>query len=241
MLNDKIILITGASSGIGYATALECAKQGAFVYIAGRNSEALQELHLQIEKSSVLAYDITDEVAVKQAFSQIMQNSGKLDGLVNCAGVMLDAGFAMTRLSDLQHQLNTNTVAAYQHAQLATRLMTKQRCGSIVNLCSAVGEQGSVGQSAYATSKAALSGLTKSLSKELGSLGIRVNAVAPGFIDTAMTSSYQGESRQQIVTNSALGRAGQAQEVAHVICFLLSQQASFISGQIIAVDGGLSL
>ena len=154
---------------------------------------------------------------------------------------MLDAPLGMTRLRDLQQQLNTNTVAAFQHAQLASRLMTKRKNGSIINLCSAVGEQGSAGQSAYATSKAALSGMTKSMAKELGSLNIRVNGVAPGFIDTGMVSEYQHDKRQQVLDNIALKRAGQADEVAELICFLLSEKADYITAQVIGIDGGIKL
>ncbi|GAC15202.1 SDR family NAD(P)-dependent oxidoreductase [Aliiglaciecola lipolytica] len=241
MLDQKVILITGASGGIGHATAVECAKQGAFVYLAGRKESVLLDIAKNIPNSQVLTYDVTDDSQVKQAFTRIMKQSGRLDGLVNCAGVMLDNSFMMTRVSELQQQLSTNTVSAFTHSQLALRLMAKNRSGSIVNLCSVVGEQGSAGQSAYATSKAALSGLTKSLAKELGSVGVRVNGVAPGFIETAMTQSYQGEKRQHLITSTALNRIGSAEDIAAVVTFLLSDSAGFITGQIIGVDGGLSL
>ncbi|MDO6709358.1 SDR family NAD(P)-dependent oxidoreductase [Aliiglaciecola sp. 2_MG-2023] len=241
MLNQKTLLITGASGGIGRATAIECANQGAFVYLAGRDKEQLQALSSQLVNSKVLAYDVTDESAVKQGFSSIMKESGQLHGLVNCAGSMLDSGFMLTRSAELQTQFAVNSVSAFTHSQLAMRLMTKNRSGSIVNLCSIVGENGSAGQAAYAMSKAALSGLTKSLSKELGALGIRVNGVAPGFIDTAMTASYAGQKRQELIAATSLQRAGSAEDVAKLIRFLLSDDASFITGQIIGIDGGLSL
>ncbi|GAB5380750.1 MAG: SDR family NAD(P)-dependent oxidoreductase [Aliiglaciecola sp.] len=239
MLEDKHILITGASSGIGRATAIECANQGAFVYLAGRDKSALNALKQTIPNSSILEYDVTVESEVKAAFACIAKSDHTLDGVVNCAGKMLDAGIAMTRVDDFNQQLQVNTVSTFLHCQLAARLMTRQRRGSIVNLCSAVGEQGSAGQSAYAASKAAVSGLTLSLSKELGNLGILVNAVSPGFIDTPMTAEYQGEKKQNVLQHSALKRAGSAEEVASVITFLLSSKASYITGQIIGVDGGL--
>ena len=246
MLSDKCILITGANRGIGNATARLCAKYGARLFLAGRDESALHALAEELgneahNRVQPLVYDICDENAVKKAFQQIQQSAGQLDGLVNNAGIMLDAPLGMTRLSDLHQQLNINTIAAFQHAQLASRLMTRQKSGSIINLCSAVGEQGSAGQSAYATSKAALSGMTKSMAKELGSLNIRVNGVAPGFIDTDMVSEYQNEKRQQVVDNIALKRAGQTDEVAEVICFLLSDKAAYITGQILGVDGGMTL
>ena len=246
MLEDKCILITGANRGIGEATARLCAKYGARLFIAGRDAPALQALAEELGSEShhgvtPLVYDVCDAEAVKAAFKTIQQAAGKLDGLVNNAGLMRDAGLAMTRLSDLQQQLNVNTVAAFQHAQLASRLMSRQATSSMVNLCSVVGEQGSAGQSAYATSKAALSGMSKSLAKELGSLHIRVNGVAPGFIDTDLVAHYAQDSRQQLLDNIALKRAGQADEVAELICFLLSDKASYITGQIIGIDGGIKL
>ncbi|MFT4940868.1 MAG: 3-oxoacyl-[acyl-carrier protein] reductase [Paraglaciecola sp.] len=246
MLADKCILITGANRGIGNATARLCAKYGARLFLGGRDECALQALAEELGNEAhnsvqPLVYDVCDENAVKQAFQQIQQSAGRLDALVNNAGIMLDATIGMTRLSDLQQQLNINTVAAFQHAQLASRLMTRQRSGSIINLCSAVGEQGSAGQSAYATSKAALSGMTKSMAKELGSLNIRVNGVAPGFIDTDMVSEYQHDKRRQVLENIALKRVGQADEVAELICFLLSEKATYISGQVIGIDGGIKL
>lgn len=242
MLADKHILITGANRGIGKATAGVCVALGATVLLAGRDEQALEACAEELGEGAVpFCYDLTDQPQVKQAFAHIQQHVGKLDGLVNNAGMMLDAPLAMTRLSDLEQQLQINTVAAYQHAQLASRLMTRQKSGVIINLCSAVGEQGSGGQSAYATSKAALSGMTKSMAKELGALNIRVNAVAPGFIDTDLTSHYADEHKQQVLDNAALKRAGSSKEVADLIGFLLSDHAAYITGQIIGIDGGLRL
>jgi 3-oxoacyl-[acyl-carrier protein] reductase len=246
MLTDKCILITGANRGIGNATARLCAKYGARLFLAGREAAALKALAEELGNQThnivqPLVYDVCDENAVKKAFQQIQQSAGRLDALVNNAGIMLDAPIGMTRLSDLQQQLNINTVAAFQHAQIASRLMTRQKSGSIINLCSAVGEQGSAGQSAYATSKAALNGMTKSMAKELGSLNIRVNGVAPGFIDTDMVSEYQDDKRHHVLENTALKRAGQADEVAELICFLMSEKAAYITAQVIGIDGGIKL
>lgn len=242
MLTEKHILVTGASRGIGKAVAKVCCALGAKVYLAGRDDQALEALALELgHNATAFSYDVTDQSQVKEAFGHIQKYVGKLDGLVNNAGIMLDAPLAMTKLEDLQLQLNVNSVAAFHHSQLASRLMTKQRCGSIVNLCSVVGEQGSAGQSAYATSKAALSGMTKSLAKELAPIGVRVNGVAPGFIETELVNHYSVEQRNSALQNIALKRPGLASEVADLISFLLSDHAAYITGQIIAIDGGMRL
>lgn len=242
MLKGKHILITGASRGIGLATAELCLQQGANVWLNGRDNETLQAVAEQLGANAhALTYDITDEAAVKNAFMQIQKQAGRLDGLVNNAGIMLDAALAMTPLTDLQLMLNVNVVAAYQHMQLACRLMSRHKAGSIVNLCSVVGERGSAGQTAYATTKAALSGMTKSAAKEMAKLNIRVNAVAPGFIDTDLTRHYQNQQRQAVIDNIGMGRTGTPQDVAQQIAFLLSEHSEYTTGQILAVDGGMQL
>lgn len=242
MLAHKHILITGANRGIGKAIAEVCVALGANVYLAGRNEQALELLAEQLgESATAFCYDITDPIEVKQAFLHLQQHVGRLDGLVNNAGSMSDASIAMTSIADLQMQLQVNTVAAFQHAQLASRLMTKNRQGCIINMCSIVGEQGSAGQSAYATTKAALSGMTKAMAKELGALGIRVNGVAPGMIETDMVSHYSAEKRQKILQSISLKRVGQTKEVADLVSFLLSDHAAYITGQIIAIDGGMTI
>lgn len=242
MLENKVILVTGANQGIGLATAQVCIGLGATVLLAGRSEVALEVVAEQLGEQAIpMCYDLSDEEQVKAAFGHIKQHIGYLDGLVNNAGVMLDAPLVMTRLNDLREQLNINTIAAFQHMQLASRLMSKQPRGSIVNLCSIIGEQGSAGQSAYAASKAALTGVTKSLSKELASQNICVNAVAPGFIDTKLTEKYVDKQRQSIIENIGLGRAGEPKEVADLISFLLSDHAAYITGQVIGIDGGMRL
>lgn len=242
MLEGKQILVTGASKGIGKAIASVCVGIGATVYLGGRDDQALDNLVEELGDNAVaFSYDVTDQEQVKQAFAHIQKYVGRLDGLVNNAGVMLDAPLAMTRMADLQSQLQVNTIAAFQHSQLASRLMTKNRAGSIVNICSIVGEQGSAGQSAYATSKAALSGMTKSLAKELAPVGINVNGVAPGFIDTELTRGYESQKRQQIIDSIGFGRAGSTKDVADLVSFLLSDHAGYITGQVIGVDGGMKL
>ncbi|MDM7860146.1 glucose 1-dehydrogenase [Alteromonas sp. ASW11-36] len=242
MLEQKVILITGANRGIGLTIAQVCTRLGAIVLLAGRNDAQLEIIAEQLGENAIpMAYDIADEEQVKAAFGHIKQHIGRLDGLVNNAGAMQSAPVGMTRIADLRAQLDVNTVATFQHAQLATRLMAKQQSGAIVNLCSIIGEQGSAGQAAYATSKAAVSGMTKAMAKEFAPLGVRINGVAPGFIDTDMTADFTAGQREEILANIGLGRMGNTQDVADLVSFLLSDHASYITGQIIGVDGGMRL
>jgi 3-oxoacyl-[acyl-carrier protein] reductase len=241
-----IALITGASGGIGRATALRLAEQGYGLMLSGRDSAKLEQLAEELRQrtqgrcqADFHAADISDEAAVKPLFQQLQQRFGRLDLLVNAVGILLEAPLAMTRSADLQRLFQVNLFASYYCCQFAARLMARQRQGCIINLASSVGEQGAAGLSAYAASKAAISGLTQSLAKELAPLGIRVNAVAPGFIDTTMTAAYQGERRAQVVERTLSGRAGRAEEVAGLIAYLASAEAAYITGQVLRIDGGL--
>jgi 3-oxoacyl-[acyl-carrier protein] reductase len=184
---------------------------------------------------------VAEEPQVKSLFQQLQANYQRLDVLINCAGIMSETPVAMTRPADLQQIFAVNVFGSYYCCQYATRLMARKQCGAIVNLASAVGEQGARGQSAYAASKSAISGLTRSLAKELAPQGIRVNAVAPGFIETDMTAAFEGERKQAVIDRTLLGRSGQAEEVAALIAFLASDQASYITGQVVNINGGLQL
>lgn len=237
------ILITGASSGIGQATAIKLASLGYHVIIHGRTLESLTKTKqlLQEEKASfsAYAYDINNTKAMKESMIQIKQEFGRLDGLVNNAGVMKEALFALTNEDLLNETFDTNVKSLYYQTQYAVKLMRKSSSPSIVNVASIAGVEGVIGSSAYSASKAAVIGLTKSLSKELALQNIRVNAVAPGFVDTALIKDYDMLKREKIINNISLKRIGNPQDVANTIAFLLSQEASYITGQVIGVDGGM--
>lgn len=237
------ILITGATRGIGYATAVKAAQQRWTVIINGRDEERLAEVKEQLEiygaTVHTIAYDVTDVDAVKQAFMWIKKNVGQLDAVVNNAGIMDDALIGMLKPEQLQRTLEVNTSAAIYHMQFASRVMAKQKSGSIINVSSIMGRVGNAGQVAYSASKAALIGATYAAAKELAPVGIRVNAVAPGFIETDLTNDYSEDVKQQTIAQIKMGRAGQAEEVANVILFLASNAASYVTGQVIGVDGGM--
>jgi 3-oxoacyl-[acyl-carrier protein] reductase len=240
-----VSLVTGASRGIGAAVALRLAACGHHLILTARTEPALAKIAQQCQSAGavstfILPCDLTDHAAVLQMFNHTKHQYQKLDHLINAAGMMQDSVLGMTRLTDLQALFSLNVTASYQCCQLAARLMMRQKNGNIVNLASKVGESGAIGQSAYAASKAAIAGLTKALAKELGPSGIRVNAVAPGFIETDLTAHYSEVQKQQLCQQISLGRTGQADEVAALIQFLCSADASYISGQVIAVDGGFT-
>jgi len=243
-LDGQVVLVTGASRGIGQATAICLAKTGAQVVIHGRSESSLFDTAEQILtlgglKPFQVVYDVRDGEAMKQAFLQIKKNYGRLDGLVNNAGIMTEGLLAMTKTADVQQMMDVNVMAVLQHMQLASRLMMKKRTGSIVNLSSIIGIRGSEGSVAYAASKAAIVGATLSAAKEWAGAGIRVNAVAPGFIETDLTVHYEGKKKEQLLETIKMNRFGRADEVADVILFLLSNRSSYITGQVIGIDGGM--
>lgn len=242
-----VSLITGASRGIGRAAAQALAKAGHELILVARDAAALQQVQTDCQALGALVsihtVDLTDRDAVTALFRQLqaqLQHKA-LSHLVHCAGQMQDALLAMTRLTDLDKMLALNVGATVQLCQLASKLMLRHKAGHLVLLSSKVAESGSAGQAVYAATKGAVSSLVKSLAKELGPSGIRVNAVAPGFIETDLTAHYSEDKRQQLVTQISLRRLGQADEVAQVIEFLCSDKARYITGHILAVDGGFSL
>ncbi len=234
-----VSLITGASRGIGAACVQQLQQAGHQLVLVARDSAALQAL--AAPGDLVISTDLCDENQILGCFRQVQQQFGRLDHLVNAAGIMQDSALALTKSSSLAAQFQLNVNATFLCCQLASRLMLRQKRGNIVNFGSKVGESGSSGQAAYCASKAAVSGLSKALAKELGPQGIRVNVVAPGFITTALTAHYSDAARSQLVAQTALRRLGTAADVAAVVGFLCSDAAGYVTGQVLAVDGGLVL
>lgn len=234
-----VTLVTGASRGIGAACVQQLQQAGHQLVLVARDSAAMQVLAQPDD--IVISADLSDEAQILACFRQVQQQFGRLDHLINAAGIMQDSALALTKTSSLAVQFQLNVNATFLCCQLAGRLMLRQKRGNIVNFGSKVGESGSSGQAAYSASKAAVTGLSKSLAKELGPQGIRVNVVAPGFIETALTAHYTELQRNALCSQTALRRLGSAADVAAVVGFLCSDAAAYVTGQVIAVDGGLVL
>lgn len=240
-LDGKVALVTGAGQGIGSAIAQTLSQAGAEVWLAGRDRTKLENAAASCPNSHALPLDVTDESEIKSAMSTIRKTSGGLDILINNAGIMTPAMIATTRLSSLDEMLRSNVSGAFMCAQLATRLMTNRKGGAILNITSIMGTRGAPGFSAYGATKAALVGMTLAMSKELAPLQIRVNALAPGFIETALTAGIEGKARQQALADIGMGRLGQPQDVAAAALFLVSPAAAYITGQILGIDGAMKV
>jgi 3-oxoacyl-[acyl-carrier protein] reductase len=240
-LDDKVAMVTGGGRGIGRAIASELAcGLGARVAVLDRDYEHALEVASQIACGATgFRVDVTDPVAVEACVEAVERDLGPIEVLVNCAGITRDN--LLARLSEEQWDtvMDVNLKGAYLTMKAVTRGMMKRRSGRIINIASVVGLVGNKGQSNYAASKAGLIGLTKAVAKELASRNVRVNAVAPGFIDTDMTAGLSAEARAALSAQIALGRLGTAQDVAAAVAFLASDAASYITGQVIVVDGGM--
>ena len=242
-LSGRVAFVTGASQGIGQACALELANHGAAVALAARNQERLNQLVQQITasggKAAAFCLDVTDEEQIKTTFKAAIAHFGKIDILVNNAGITHDQLVMRMKRADWDAVLNTNLTSAYLCIQQVIGPMLKQRWGRIVNVTSIFGQMGQAGQANYASSKAGLIGLTMAVARELASRNITCNAVAPGFIDTAMTSGLADDLKQNAVKLIPLGRVGTPQDVAHAVAFLASEESSYITGHVLNVNGGM--
>lgn len=243
--DGKVALITGASRGIGRAIAVEFSMRGASVVLLGRDRAALEATAAICASAStesnveVILADVTQREAVDRAVAQTMQRFGRLDFAIANAGVSEDALILRLKEDAIDRILSVNLKSAFFLCGAVAKPMMKQRAGSIVLVSSIVGLMGNAGQAAYAASKAGLLGLCKSLAKELGSRNIRINAVAPGLIETAMTEKMPAEAREFLVNQAALGRAGSPQDVSGVVAFLCSEAAGYMTGQTLVIDGGI--
>lgn len=240
----KIALVTGASRGIGRAIAVALAKQGAYVLINYSSSpEAAQETLNEVRDAGgdgeVLKFSVQDSQAVENAFDGIKSRHGQLDILVNNAGISRDGLVLRMKDEEWLATLGVNLNGTFFCSRAAARLMLKARSGRIINISSVVGEMGNAGQVPYVSSKAGVLGLTKALAKELASRGVTVNAITPGFIETDMTAALDEKLREEHMKAIPLGRYGKAAEVADLTVFLASDAASYITGQVIGINGGM--
>ncbi len=242
-LSGRVALVTGASQGIGRACALHLAKSGATLALAARGHEKLNELVSQIEaaggKAAAFPLDVSDEEQVKSTFKAVLAQFGTIDILVNNAGITRDQLVMRMKRADWDSVLNTNLTSAYLCTQQAIGSMLKHRWGRIINISSVFGQTGQAGQANYAASKAGLIGLTMAIAREVGSRNITCNAVAPGFIETAMTSGLGEDFKRDALKMIPLGRIGTPDDVARAVVFLASGEASYITGHVLNVNGGL--
>ena len=238
----RVALVTGASRGIGRAIALQLAAEGAIVAAAARGANAqavADEIVAAGGRATAVPLDVTDAEAVVAAVGGVVAAHGRLDILVRNAGITRDQLMLRMKRSDWDEVIGTNLTAAFTLCQAALRPMLKQRSGRIIAISSVVGQMGNAGQVNYAASKAGLIGLCKSLAREVGSRHVTVNAVAPGFVATDMTKALTEGSQEQWTAQIPLGRLGTPADIAAAVCFLASDEASYITGQVLAVNGGM--
>ena len=242
-LSGHVALVTGASQGIGKACALRLAKAGAAVAVAARNREKLDEVAGEIAAAggtaAAFVLDVADEEQIKTVFKAAIAQFGKIDILVNNAGITRDQLVMRMKRADWDAVIQTNLTSAYLCTQQVTSSMLKQRWGRIINVASVFGQMGQAGQANYAASKAGLIGLTMAIARELASRNITCNAIAPGFIETAMTEVLSGEFKEGALKMIPLGRTGTPEEVAHAVEFLASEEAGYITGHVLNINGGL--
>ncbi|MGO9335872.1 MAG: 3-oxoacyl-[acyl-carrier-protein] reductase [Terriglobales bacterium] len=242
-LTGRVALVTGASQGIGHACAQALAREGATVALAARNRQKLDELAAAIAaaggQSAPFVIDVSDEEQVKSGIKSALAQFGKIDILVNNAGITRDQLVMRMKRADWDAVLATNLTSAYLCIQQVIGSMLKQRWGRIVNITSIFGQTGQAGQANYAASKAGLIGLTMAMAREVASRNITCNAVAPGFIETSMTAVLSDELKQSALKQIPLARVGTPEDIANAVCFLASDDASYITGHVLNVNGGM--
>jgi 3-oxoacyl-[acyl-carrier protein] reductase len=242
-LEGRVALVTGASQGIGRACALELARAGAAVALAARNEANLAEAVAEIEagggKAAAFVLDIASEESIKTAARAVLERFGKVEILVNNAGITRDGLMLRMKRADWDDVMNTNLTGTFLLTQALLSPMLKNRWGRIINISSVVGRTGQAGQANYAASKAGLIGLTRAMAREVASRGITVNAVAPGYIETAMTVVLNEEQKKAMLAGIPLGRAGTDREIAQSVAFLASDGAGYITGHVLDVNGGM--
>jgi len=241
-LENKVVIITGAGSGIGKETALLFAEEGAKVVVADVNGKAGEETVAQIKKNGegfFVKLDVSNREQSKQMVKSTLEKYGRIDILINNAGIVQDAFLSKMTEEQWDKVININLKGVFNCAQAVVEVMMNQGNGVIINTSSIVGLNGNVGQVNYAATKAGLIGMTKTLAKELGKKGIRVNAVAPGFIATPMTSNVPEKILEMMKEKTPLRRLGEAKDVAYAYLYLASDEANFVNGAVLCVDGGL--
>ena len=241
-LTGKIALVTGASRGIGRAIALKLASQGATVVAAARGTNAEETAQTIVAaggRAEAVGVDVTDSDALEQLPGSVMGRHGRLDIVVSNAGITRDQLLMRMKREDWDGVIATNLTAAFTLAQASMRPMLKQRGGRIVLISSVVGQMGNAGQANYAASKAGLIGFGKALAREVASRGITVNVVAPGMVDTDMTRAISEKAQTDLAAQIPLGRLGMPDEIAAAVCFLASDEAAYITGHVLAVNGGM--
>ena len=246
MLDGKIAVVTGASRGIGRAIALELASRGAFVVVnyngsKDRAEEVKQEIEAAGGKAEVYQCNVSDFEKCQAFIQDVIKTYGRLDILVNNAGITRDGLLMKMSEADFDSVIETNLKGTFNTIRFASRQMLKQRSGRIINMSSVVGIAGNAGQANYASSKAGVIGLTKAVARELASRGITVNAIAPGFIETEMTEVLSDAVKEASVAQIPLGRFGKPEDIAKTAAFLASDDAGYITGQVIQVDGGMAI
>jgi len=243
--SGKVVYVTGGSRGIGWASARAFAECGASVAICGRDIERIEARESELKQAGVKAMgihcDVSSPAEVKEAFKKIQKEFGQLDVLINNAGIMHTNLLAFSTAKSISETSDTNINGALYNLQMAAKLMARKQQGCIINISSIVGRFGAEGQIAYSGSKAAIIGITQAAAKELAAQNIRVNAVAPGFIDTDLIKDFDPDKRAAVIETIKMKRAGTPEEVANVLLFLASDMASYVTGQVIGIDGGMVL